>query len=375
MTTHLVLLWIIALCMLPAHAGAQSDVAFPPDVYAARRQQLLDRIGRHPLILPGAEMTSRGVFDKQDPNFWYLTGVESPFAVMVVVPTNGGVREILFLPDSFQFAGAQNPHDDPRFRFAAWNRTIKRLVPGTETDTRLGIDESLPLRTLAQRVPELVGQSDTVFILRRGDGGYVPPGFPARVEQSRRFEDTLVELTGASHVGDATPHVERMRLTKDEHEIDALRRAAAISVIGLREAMRMIEPGVNDREVAGWMEYIWKREGSPQPSFGPIVSSGAGSVSLYSLKSENYNATDRVMNDGELVFIDYGAAEYRTYTSDICRTFPVNGRFTPLQRRYYEIVLEAQDSALAAIRRHTGCSSRVSAAWTGAIRGYRSDGR
>jgi Xaa-Pro aminopeptidase len=56
------------------------------------------------------------------------------------------------------------------------------------------------------------------------------------------------------------------------------------------------------------------------------------------------------MNDGELVFIDYGAAEYRTYTSDICRTFPVNGRFTPLQRRYYEIVLEAQDSALAAIR-------------------------
>jgi Xaa-Pro aminopeptidase len=141
-----------------------------------------------------------------------------------------------------------------------------------------------------------------------------------------------------------------MRLVKDENEIAALREAARISVEGLLEAMRAIRPGMNDLELAGLMEYVWKRERSPRTSFGPIVSSGAAAVSLYTLKAENYNSTDRVMQDGELVFIDYGAAEFKTYTSDVCRTFPVSGRFTDEQRRYYEIVLEAQEAALATIR-------------------------
>jgi Xaa-Pro aminopeptidase len=73
-------------------------------------------------------------------------------------------------------------------------------------------------------------------------------------------------------------------------------------------------------------------------------------VSLFTLKSENYNSTDRVMQAGELVFIDYGAAEYDTYASDVCRTYPVSGRFSDEQRKYYEMVLEAQEAAIAAVR-------------------------
>ena len=144
-----------------------------------------------------------------------------------------------------------------------------------------------------------------------------------------------------------------MRLIKDEHEIAALRKAAEISALSLLEAMRAIRPGMNDLELAGHMEYVWRREGSPRNSFGPIVASGPSAVSLYTLRSENYRPVHRVMNDGELIFIDYGAAEWAmswAQTIRSTRTFPVSGRFTPAQRAHYEVVLEALNAALEKIR-------------------------
>jgi Xaa-Pro aminopeptidase len=141
-----------------------------------------------------------------------------------------------------------------------------------------------------------------------------------------------------------------MRLVKDEHEIKALRKAAEISALSLIEAMRAIRPGMNDLELAGYMEYVWRREGSPRNAFGPIVASGPSAVSLYTLRSENYRPVHRVMNDGDLIFIDYGAAEWDMYTSDLCRTFPVSGTFTAQQREYYEVVLESLHAAMAQIR-------------------------
>jgi Xaa-Pro aminopeptidase len=114
--------------------------------------------------------------------------------------------------------------------------------------------------------------------------------------------------------------------------------------------MRRIEPGMNDLEVAGVMEWVWKREGSPRASFPPIVASGPDAVSLFTIRSENYNSVNRVMQEGDLVFNDYGAAEWAMYGSDVCRTYPVSGRFNEEQRRLYEIVLEAQEAAIAAVR-------------------------
>jgi Xaa-Pro aminopeptidase len=194
-----------------------------------------------------------------------------------------------------------------------------------------------------------VADAAALYFTSAGLQLYAPPGLGQPLSYRQQLEEAVRGLLPDREWKDATPFIERMRLIKDQHEIAALRRAAAISVEGLLEAMRTIQPGMNDLEVAGLMEYVWKREGSPRASFGPIVTSGPAAVSLYTLKSENYNATNRVMQYGELVFIDYGAAEYQMYTSDICRTFPVSGRFTDEQRKYYEIVLEAQKAALARI--------------------------
>ncbi len=341
----------VVLTLSPAPAPAQSDVAFPPEVYAGRRARLMDQIGRATVVVPGAYLIANGGHDKQDPTFWYLTGVESPYAILVVAPAaGGGHREALFLPEQFQFAGAQYPMADERFRRARWNLPIRRLFPGPEAERATGITETYPLAAFATRLRQLAASSDTVYVPKGGTSLYAPPGMGAPRSFSQQFAQAVEQLLPGKVLADVTPLVAQMRLIKDLHEIAALRWAAAISAASFREVLRALKPGMNDLEVAGLMEYVWKREGSPRAAFGPIVSSGPSAVSLFTLKSENYNSTDRVMQAGELVFIDYGAAEYRTYASDVCRTYPISGRFTDEQRTYYEIVLEAQEAAIAAVR-------------------------
>ena len=337
-------------CGFPAVLAAQSDVAFPPEVYAGRRERLMQQVGGGAVVVPGAYLIANGGHDKQDPTFWYLTGVESPYAILVIAPaTEGRRREALFLPDAFQFAGAQYPMADAQFRRAPWNLPIRRLSPGPAAARATGVSETYPLSEFATRLRQLVASSDTAYV-PMGATLFAPPGVAAPLSFARQFAESLKALLPGRVSADVTPLVAKMRLIKDQHEIAALRQAAEISAASFREVLEALKPGMNDLEIAGLMEYVWKREGSPRAAFGPIVSSGSSAVSLFTLKSENYNSTDRVMHSGELVFIDYGAAEYHTYASDVCRTYPVSGRFTEEQRKYYEMVLEAQEAAIAAVR-------------------------
>src|SRR5262245_26054267 len=115
------------LALLANAAAAQRPVSFPKEVYAARRAAVFKETGAATIVLPGAYLIHADG-ERQDPTYFYLTGVESPYAIVVLSRDGiGRTRESLFLPDEFQFAGAQNPTDDPRFRRAPWNRPILRL--------------------------------------------------------------------------------------------------------------------------------------------------------------------------------------------------------------------------------------------------------
>ncbi len=341
---------IMVMATAPETVAAQSDVAFPPEVYAARRARLVERLNA-PIIVVSEYMIRHGGEKKQEPNFFYLTGVESPYAVLYMSPAqDGGVRDVLFLPDHRQFAGAQYSYQDPRLVDAAWNGLIRRLEPGDGAEAATGIGETHPLRDLTSRLRDLTSGASRVYFAKDDTQLYAPPGLTTPQTLRQQLEASVSRALSGRRFEDATPAIERMRVIKDEYEIDALRRAAEISAQGLIEAMRRIEPGMNDLEVAGIMEWAWKREGSPRTAFPPIVASGPDAVSLFTIRAENYNSVDRVMQDGDLVFIDYGAAEWAMYGSDVCRTFPVSGRFSDEQRRLYEIVLEAQHAAIAAVR-------------------------
>ena len=110
-------------------AAAQSDVAFPPEVYATRRARLVEQL-RAPIVVPSEYMIRHGGEKKQEPNFFYLTGVESPYAILVMAPDGSGeVTEALFLPAHREFAGAQYSFQDPRLIGSAWNR-LSSVVSG-----------------------------------------------------------------------------------------------------------------------------------------------------------------------------------------------------------------------------------------------------
>lgn len=328
---------------------AQSDMSFPAEVYAARRAKLVSET-QGPVVIPGRILAGPDDNSKQDPDFWYLTGVESPFAVLVLIPRpNAPPRTVLFLPEQYQLAGGQFPALDEGFRRAVWNRPRRRLSPGAAAQRALGIDETHPIDSFVPKLGQLVRDAGFIYAPLGDALGYAPPGMTPPRSFKTQFGAWLAAGTNGQ-VRDVTPIIHKLRLVKDASEVAALRRAAEISALGMLEGLRALRPGMNDRELAGLMEYIWKREGSPRTAFPPIVSSGENSLTFFSLLRENYNSVDRVMRSGDLVFVDYGAAEYQMYAADICRTWPVSGRFTPEQRKYYDIVLEAQEAAIAAIK-------------------------
>ncbi len=193
----------------PGVAG-QSDVAFPPEVYEGRRARLVEQLGG-PVIVPSEYMIRHGGEKKQEPNFFYLTGVESPYAVLYLEPDgSGGVRDLLFLPGHREFAGAQYSHQDPRLVDAAWNRLIRRLEPGPEAERSTSIDETAPLDDLLDRLRSETADHEHVWFAREGGTLYAPPGLTAPRTLRQQLEDALSTALGRSFE-DATPTIERSR--------------------------------------------------------------------------------------------------------------------------------------------------------------------
>jgi len=342
------LLTALSLFGSTAELAAQSDVAFPSQVYAGRRARLAAEIREAVAIVPGRYLVGEHELPKQDRNFWYLTGVESPYAILLM--SAAGNRTALFIPERYQFAGAQYPMVEEPFRRAVWNRPLRRLTPGKEAAEATGIAEVYPIDEFTRRLDDLVGSTRTVYAALDEERRYAPPGLSRPLSLAQQIVASIAQRLPGRKIEDLTPLLARMRLVKDEYEIAALRRAAEISGEGMIEAMKAVRPGMNELEVAGLMEYVWKRLGSPRASFAPIVGSGPHGMVFFTVMGENYNAVDRMMQEGELLFLDYGAAEYQTYAADLCRTLPVSGRFSAEQRKYYDIVLEAQEAAIARVR-------------------------
>jgi Xaa-Pro aminopeptidase len=357
---RLILLRLVACCVTwllgVGCLRAQTDSLIPPSAYAARRAKLAQLVMPAAIIVNGRHLVGQHELPRQDANFWYLTGVESPYAILVMAPdvrpnaARGAIRTALFLPDTFEFAGAQFPMVDSGFRRAAWNQPRRRLAPGPEAALRTGIRETYALREFATRVKEIVANAPTIYLPRASDSLYAPPGFAKPLTIEQQTSRAIAGAFPGRAITDVTPLIKKSRLVKDQYEIIALREAAAISAQSMITLMRRVKPGMNDLEAAGILEADWKRLGAARASFAPIIGSGPKAMTFFSLSGESYDAVGRVMKAGDLLFNDYGAAEVRRYASDVCRTIPVSGTFTAEQRTYYEIVLEAQEAAIASIK-------------------------
>jgi Xaa-Pro aminopeptidase len=317
------LVLILLLCALVAPARQRE----PNSVYSDRRGRLLAQVDG-PIVLfgyTGREQASPSYIFNQEENFHYLTGHNEPGAALLLLPAganNGSQpREILFLP--------------PRSDRERWDGP--RLVPGdANLAERTGFAEVKPFT-------ELKGELERAAKSFANFHTLLPAPNQAGYPHARNWQNWLRETVPQATVKNVRAQIGAMRQVKSPSEIELIVRATEISIDSHLEAMRMLRPGIWEYEVAARMEYLHKRSGCEGEAYAPIVGSGFFSTVLH------YNDVNRRIEDGDVIVIDVGA-QCAGYAADITRTLPASGKFTPRQREIYEIVLGAQNAALAAVK-------------------------
>ncbi|MCG5535770.1 Xaa-Pro aminopeptidase [Ectothiorhodospira mobilis] len=295
--------------------------------HAHRRRRLMEAMGEGAIaIVPGAPERTRNrdvthPF-RQDSDFWYLTGFVEPEAVAVLVPGRSEGDYVLFCRE-------RDPEKE------TWNG--RRA--GTEGAVRdFGADEAHPLAELEQVLPGLLEGRERVYLSLGHESG-MDRRVSAWIEAMGRRGRAGVRPPRA--LMSLEPLLHELRLFKSEQELEAMRRAAAVTVEAHRRAMAACRPGMGEYQLEAELLYTFRHAGM-EPAYASIVGGGANGCILHYTENE-----DR-LRDGDLVLIDAGC-EYRGYAGDVTRTFPVNGRFSPVQRAVYDIVLEAQAAAIAQV--------------------------
>jgi Xaa-Pro aminopeptidase len=296
--------------------------------FMRRRRQFMRMIGKDAIaILPAAPVRHRnGDIEyayRQDSHFHYLTGFPEPEAVAVIVPGRAHAEYLLFVRER---DATREAWDGPR--------------AGTEgAIERFGADDAFPIADIDEILPGLIEQRSQIFY-SMGTHLDFDPHVLGWVDGLRghahRRPGAAGEFVALNHV------LDDMRLYKSRAEQSSLRRAAQIAMGAHRRAMRFARPGRMEYEVMAEVVHEF-RSHNADLSYTPIVAGGANGCVMH------YRDNDQRLCDGDLLLLDAGC-EHDYYASDITRTFPVNGRFTPAQRAVYEVVLDAQTAAIDKVR-------------------------
>jgi Xaa-Pro aminopeptidase len=322
---------IAALALLFVAVLVQARFPQPAAEYQGRRAKLRAEADG-PVVLFG--YTSRNDAGEvavffQDEDFYYLSGYSEPDAALVLIPdsaaakTSGAPMEILYLP----------PRDP---REAIWGGAhLGPNDPGVAEKT--GFQAVRPFAELRGDLAALAKTNPKFYAL-------LPKGPENGYPQLHTWHDWLKDaLPPQSEIEDAQSILTEMRMVKSPGEVELLQKAVDASVDAQLAAMKMMKPGLMEYQVGAKMEEIHKWEGCSREAYAPIVGAGFFSTVLH------YDALDGQIKDGDVVVMDV-AGEYGGYDADITRTVPANGKFTARQREIYDIVLGAQNAAIAAVK-------------------------
>ena len=257
---------------------------------------------------------------RQDSDFWYLTGFPEPDAVAVIDPQNTKSPYTLYVrprdPEMETWFGRREGVDGAVKNYAAnkafsidkFAADLPKLLDGHEKlYYRFAVDKTLDQQILGYLSGQRVRRLKTAY----------PP-------------HTII---------DPTIILGEMRLHKTPEEAEYMQTAGTIAAEAHILAMKKVKPGMNEGQVEALMEAYMKDRGASGVAYNSIVGGGANATILH------YVENNMPLRDGDLILIDAGA-EYKGYASDITRTFPVNGKFTPAQRDVYDVVLDVQEKCI-----------------------------
>lgn len=335
----------IGLC---APARAQEAPLFtsdyPPEEFVQRRAQVMDAIGRDALALvQGAPSPAGYVRFRQTNELYYLSGIESPHAYLLI--DGAQRRSALYLPH----------------RNEARQRSEGKLFSAEDAEEIkqcAGVEAVYGLELLAEHLARSArGSLRTLYLpyapaegfatsrdlaLREVADGAADP-FDGRPSRAGSLRKLIQERLPHFETKDLTPALDALRLIKSPREIALIKKATRLACLAILEAMRSTVPGIHEHELDAVAKYVFYRNGAQGEAYYSLIASGPNAW------FPHYNAGKRQLKDGELLLMDF-APDVGYYMSDVTRMWPVNGRFSPDQRELYGFYLGCYRAILAAIR-------------------------
>jgi Xaa-Pro aminopeptidase len=299
------------------------------ETFRARRKRMMEAIAPGATaILPSAPVSVRSgdveFVYRQDSDFYYLTGFAEPESVALLSPGHPDGEFVMFV----------RPRDKERETWTGRRAGIEGAI------IEYGADKAYVIDELEKILPRYLEKSERV---------HYPLGLnekmDERVMKMIRWAQSMRPRIGVgpSSIVDPRDIIHEARLKKEPAELDAMRRAMAISADAHKRAMSKARGGMREWQIEAEVDYTFRSQGAAGPSYPSIIASGPNAATLH------YINNDREMRTGELLLIDAGA-EYDFYAADITRTSPIGARFTGLQRSLYEVVLDAQLKAIDTIK-------------------------
>jgi len=307
---------------------AAKDKGFSPTDLKGRRDILSTQITDGVAIV----VNFSGVLarTRTDPEFLYLTGVDTPGSKLILVPKEIAAKSefpefwktTLYLP-------SKNP------RGGVWDDM--ELYPGEEAKQATGIKNTANLSAFSSHVARLGNITDTIYLSLNSNVMSLEQ-LPSNLE----FVNNIKKILPHVKIKNLSPILDDMRWKKSPREIEVMKEAVDITVEAFKEAARLTKPGLYEYEIEALINYIFRIKGSQRAAF-LIIASGPNSCILHHMNN------DRLMEEGDLLKIDVGTV-YETMATDLTRTIPVSGKFTPEQRKIYEIVLKANKKAISIVK-------------------------
>lgn len=321
--------------------------------YRLRRQHLARLAKDGIVVIQSVEKTQPGlteylIDDSDNHDFLYLTGVEARNSTLVLVPQSRLYPEILFVPEKeIEAARAQSG--------------VKTVIAADKFEAMLGdalTDYSIKRFTERRRKPISSEMSRLLSLTPTKPVAFNYPRYfslstevPARVQLAARIKSFVPSV----ELRDASPLLDQLRTRHDSADMMMISRVVQIGSAGLVAAMKACRPGMTDDKVDAVALAEFEKQGASRRAYpslmyiAPFARKVQPLSAAEAAKSSEPSSAVHQMENGDLVMLDAGA-EYKHYASDLSRTVPVSGKFTPEQRKYYDAVLEAHHAAIAAIR-------------------------
>ncbi|HYO91584.1 MAG TPA: Xaa-Pro aminopeptidase [Pyrinomonadaceae bacterium] len=340
---------LVLVCALPLLAVAQSPSLYQTDFsieeFRARRAKVFDAIGGNAMaIVQGAPSVNGFKVFRQSNEFYYLCGLETPHSYLLL---DGRTRKVtLYLPHRDE-ARERNEGKLLTFEDA---ELVKKLT-GVDTVAAVELMGRDWIWTLFKAPPPVlytpfspaeVG-ADSRDELLGGMAGTIADPWDGRPSREGHFVQLIRSRYPQFEVRDLSPVLDRMRIIKSPREIELIRRASQLAGLGLVEAMRSTQPGVMEYQLDAAARYIFQINGARREGYSSITAGGTNAWMGHYFRNESE------LKDGDLVLMDY-APDYRYYTSDVARMWPVNGRYTEAQRQLCEFILAYRNALLKRIR-------------------------